>query len=552
MTSSVPPVRDASLPASGVARFDAIVIGAGLCGLYQVYRLRERGFSVQCFEQGDGVGGTWYWNRYPGCAFDSPSEEYGYSFSDDLLQEWDWTHYYSYQPEVERYLNFVADRVDLRPLIRLRARVVAATWHEQEGVWEVELHSGERALASFLVASVGGLTAAPYTPPIEGMDRFRGQQWHAGRWPKERVDLAGKRVAVIGSGPTAIQLVPEVAKHCLHVTVFQRTPNYALPADNAPVAPEVQRRWKQNYAHLHRKMRTSYLGIQHEQDPRNGHDVPKEERIRLYEKAWQERGYAKFITLFWDLTVDREINAEYSEWLREKIRQRVNDPAVARMLLPDHPFGAKPAMLESGYYETFNRDNVTLVDLKDTPIEYLTDRGIRTSGREYEFDLIVYATGYDARTGPLTGIDIRCGGRSLKEAWDVEGPAAYLELTVNGFPNLVIGSPAALCSTFTICAEWSGDWIADLIEYMREHGFARAEPTAQAQDAWMTLHDELAAKVLITAGDAVETSWLAGTNIPTRKWRRAVTYAKTGPLWHADVLEHGFAGFEFTPGSSAS
>jgi cation diffusion facilitator CzcD-associated flavoprotein CzcO len=457
---------------------DAIVIGAGLCGLYQVDRLRRAGLSVRCFEEGGGVGGTWYWNRYPGCAFDSPSEEYGYSFSEDVLREWDWVHYYTYQPDAERYLNFVADRLDLRRHIRLNSRVAGAYWHEEDCVWEVVLESGERVSAAFLLASVGGLTAAPYVPSFDGLDSFKGEKYHTGRWPHETVEFGGKRVAVIGSGPSAIQLIPEVAHRCAHLTVLQRTPTYAFPADNEPVAPGVQQEWKLRYPELHQKMKSNYLGVQHEQDPRRGSELSKEERLALYEEAWQRRGYAKHITLFWDLTTDPEIRAEYSEFLRGKIRAQVDDPAVAEKLLPKHLFGAKAAMLENGYYRAFNRDNVLLVDLRETPIERFTETGVVTSDRELPLDMVIFATGYDARTGPMTRIDIRgADGLALKDKWDALGPVSYLGLTIAGFPNLFMGSPGALCSTFTLCAEWSGDWIADVIQHMRERGFARVEAT---------------------------------------------------------------------------
>jgi cation diffusion facilitator CzcD-associated flavoprotein CzcO len=531
-----------------VDEFDAIVIGAGISGLYQTYSLREAGLSVRCFEEGAGVGGTWYWNRYPGCAFDSPSEEYGYSFSDELLQEWDWKHYYSFQPEAEAYLNRVADKFALRGQIRLNSRVKSAQWYEGHRHWEVELESGELARAPFLLPAVGGLGSAPYTVDLEGADRFQGEQYHTGRWPSEALDFIGKRVAVIGTGPSAIQLIPELAKRCKHLTVFQRTPNYALPADNALVDPEVQREWKANYAEIHRDIRTSYLGIQCKQDPRSGRAVPKEERLGLYEEAWKRRGYAKFMSLFHDLMVDREINAEYAEWLRGKIRQRVTDPLVAAKLLPDHPFGAKPAMLESGYYETFNRDHVRLVDVKETPIQRLTENGIRTSDRDDVFDVIIYATGFDARTGPLTRIDIRgVGGQTIKGKWDEHGFTTYLGLTIAGFPNLLLSIPAAICSTYTPCVEWVDDLITQCILYMRKNGYSRVEPTQAAEDAWVRHHDELGSQTLF---DDVETSWLTGTNIPGRKRRRHNLYAKTGPLWRAEcheVVENGYRGLDFRP-----
>jgi cation diffusion facilitator CzcD-associated flavoprotein CzcO len=502
-----------------VSQPDAIVIGAGLSGLYQTYRLREAGFTVQCFEEGAGVGGVWHWNRYPGCAFDSPSEEYGYSFSAEVLQEWEWSDYFSYQPDTERYLNYVTDRLDLRRLIRFNARVTAATWHEAERLWEVELENGEQALTSFLIFATGSLSA-PRTPRFDGMDLFEGQQQHTGRWPKDGVDFAGKRVAVIGTGPSAIQLIPEVARRCGHLTVFQRTPNYAVASGNAPIDPEVQQGWKENYAEIHQTMRTSYWGIQCVQDPRSAHDVSKEVRLRLYEEAWQRRGYAKFMSLFRDLVLDPEINAEYCEFLHGKIGGRVNDPAVRQKLLPDHPFFARPVMLENGYYETFNRDNVLLVDARETPIDSLTEKGIRTTDREYEFDIVVYATGFDVHTGSLKRIDIRgVDGQTLGAKLDEHGPAFHLGVSATGFPNLLLCRSPAVCGTYTVCAEWVVDWIAECLLHMQANGYTRIEPTREAEAA------------------AIE-------QLEVTKSLRLFEL-KPGPPWHDDLLAAGYDGFEF-------
>ena len=524
-------------------RYDAIVVGAGVSGLYQVYRLREMGFSVRCFEEAGGVGGTWYWNRYPGCAFDSPSETYGYSFSEELIQEWDWKHYYSQQPEAEEYLNFVADKFDLRRDIQLNTRVTAARWDEDEHFWEVELQGGERVRASFLFAMIGIFTTG-FTPPFEGADRFQGDSYHPSRWPREDPDLTGKRVAVIGSGATAIQLIPHIAAQCGHLTVFQRTANYGLPSGNGLVEPEVQKAWKTNQAAIHKQVRES-LGIRVTPDPRSGRDVPKEERLALYEEAWKRRGFEKFMVLFQDMFTDRELLAEYSEFVSGKIRERVNDPVVAEKLVPKgHLIHAKRVPLETNYYETFNRENVLLVDARATPIECLTERGIKTSDRDYEFDVIIFATGFDSVTGGFKRIDIQgVGGRSLGDKWDQEGVTSYLWLTARGFPNLFTSSLPALCSAATICSEWHAAWFAECIQYMRDNGFTSIEPTQNAQDAWMEHVEEYGRSSIF--GDA-EYSWYVGSNVPGKK-RQYLLYANTGPGWRDEcfaVSENGYEGFE--------
>jgi cation diffusion facilitator CzcD-associated flavoprotein CzcO len=528
----------------GVEFFDAIVIGAGVSGIYSVYCLQQAGLAVRCFEEAPGVGGCWYWNRYPGCALDSESDTYGYSFSDELLQEWDWKHYYSHQPDTEEYLNLVVDKFDLRRHIRLNSRVRSAVWCEAELYWEVELESGERARASFLVPAVGHLSAS-FTPPFEGGERFRGETFHTSRWPAETPDFSGKRVAVIGTASTGMQLIPEVAKLCGHLTVFQRTPVYGVPADNAPVEPEVQQYWKDNYPEIHKFIRSNATGTPVVADPRSGHEFSKEERHAMYEKAWLRRGYEKFITVFWDVMADPELNAEYSDFVRGKIRERVSDPVLAEKLCPPPtlPFGSRRIPLEMGYYETFARDNVTLVDVHETPIECLTENGIKTTEREHEFDIVIYATGFDSVTGSLTRMDIRgVDGQSLKDKFDDKGFSTYLGLASAGFPNLLISNNSALCN-YTLCAEWVAEWITELIQYMRENGYARVEPTQQAEDAWADRHDEMGAK---TFWSTAEYSWYTGSNIPGKK-RRFVLYAQTGPAWREEVygvVGKGYEGFD--------
>src|SRR4051794_3907261 len=322
------PQQRPTMGTGSVEQFDAIVIGAGVSGLYQLYRLRQLGLSVRCYEDGSGVGGTWYWNRYPGCRFDSESETYGYSFSPELLREWDWKEHYSGQPENEKYLNYVADKFDLRKDIQFNSRVKSAVYDEKANRWEVTLESGQRARAQFLIAAVGILSAR-YMPPFEGIDSFKGESYHTSRWPKEKVDFTGKRVACIGTGATAVQLIPIVAKEAGHLTVFQRTPNYCAPLRNGLVSEETQNRWKANYSQLHKRIRETPAGFMYDFDPRNTFDVPKEERLALYENLWAQPGFSKWLANFNDIMTNREANEDFAEFVRNKIRARVKDPVVA-------------------------------------------------------------------------------------------------------------------------------------------------------------------------------------------------------------------------------
>jgi len=522
-----------------VEQYDAIVIGAGVSGLYQLYRLRELGLSVRCYEDGDGVGGTWYWNRYPGCRFDSETETYGYSWSEELLQEWDWKEHYSGQPENEKYLNYVTDKFDLRKDIQFNARVASAVYDEQANRWEVQLENGQRARAQFLIAAVG-LLSARYTPPFEGIDSFKGESFHTSRWPKEPVDLKGKRVAVIGTGATAVQLIPEIAKEVGHLTVFQRTPNYCSPCGNSEVTPETQARWKATYPEIHKRIRETTAGFMHDFDPRSAFDVSQEERLALYEELWAQAGFKKWLGGFREVVSNREINEEFSEFVRNKIRQRVKDPVVAEKLVPkDHPFGAKRPPLETNYYEAYNRDNVLLVDVRETPIECITPKGIKTSDKEYEFDVIIYATGFDAVTGALTRIDIRGeGGQTLKSKWD-EGLQTYLGMQTAGFPNLFMAINAAFCN-YPVCAEMVVEWISECIRHMREQGFQRIVPTPQAEAAWVQHANEIASYTFLN--DA-KTAWFTGANIPGKK-RGVLLYANSAPAYRQKVTEVAAKGYE--------
>jgi cation diffusion facilitator CzcD-associated flavoprotein CzcO len=528
-------------PAAGpgpVEQFDAIVIGAGVSGLYQLHRLRQLGLSVRCYEDGSGVGGTWYWNRYPGCRFDSESETYGYSWSEELLQEWDWKEHYSGQPENEKYLNYVADKFDLRRDIQFNSRVKSAVYDETANRWEIQLESGQRARAQFLVAAVGILSAR-YTPPFEGIDSFPGESFHTSRWPKEPVNLTGKRVAVIGTGATAVQLIPEIAKEVGHLTVFQRTPNYCAPCRNSLVTPETQRRFKASYPEIHKRIRETSAAFMHDFDSRKTLEVPKEERLALYEELWAQPGFKKWLGNFHDIMTNREANEDFAEFVRNKIRERVKDPVVAEKLVPkDHPFGSKRIPLETEYYEAYNRDNVLLVDVRETPIERITPKGIKTSDKEYEFDVIIYATGFDAVTGALTQIDIRGeGGQTFKDKW-ANGPRTYLGLQAAGFPNLFIATNSAFCN-YTVCAESIVEWITECIRYVREKGFTRIAPTPEAEEAWVQHANELGTYTLLS--DAK--SWFMGSNIPGKK-RAILLYANTAPAYRAKCAEAAAKGYE--------
>jgi cation diffusion facilitator CzcD-associated flavoprotein CzcO len=523
-----------------IEQFDAIIIGAGVTGLYQLYLLRQLGLSVRLYEEGTGVGGTWYWNRYPVCRFDSESETYGYSFSQELLEEWDWKELYSGQPENERYLNFVADKFALRSDIQLNSRVTSAVYDEREDRWEIQTNHGRRARSQFLIGAVGILSAR-YTPDIPGTESFKGNSYHTGRWPKEPVKFTGKRVGVIGTGPTAVQLITEIAKEVGHLTVFQRTPNYCAPLRNAPVPPETQRRFKATYPEIHKGIRETLHGFKYSFDPRSALDVSREERLALYEELWAQPGFSKWLSNFHDIMTNREANEDFAEFVRNKIRARVKDPLIAEKLVPkDHPFGSKRIPLESGYYEQFNRDNVLLVDVRETPIERITPKGIKTSDAEYEFDIVIYATGFDAVSGAFTRIDIRGeSGRTFKDTW-ANGPRSYLGLQTVGFPNFFIATNSAFCN-YPVCAEMIVEWITDCIRFVRGKGFSRIAPTPEAEEAWIAHAAELAGRSVLR-NDA-KTSWFLGSNIPGKK-RVLLLYANSAPAYRAKCAEVAAKGYE--------
>ena len=521
-------------------QFDAIIIGAGVTGLYSLYRLRKLGFSVRAFEEGGGVGGTWFWNRYPGCRFDSESYTYGYSFSEELLQEWDWKEHYSSQPENERYLNYVADKFDLRRDIRLNSRVVSAVFDQDESRWQVQLEDGHRARSQFLITSVGILSAG-YMPDFEGIDSFKGKWCHTGRWPAEGMDLVGKRVGVIGTGATGVQLIAEIAKEVAHLTVFQRTANFCAPLRNSPIDAQTQREIKASYPEIFKKCMETPGSFVHQFDPRSAMEVSPEERLEQYERLWAEPGFKKWLANFHDVMIPGQANEDYAEFVRNKIRERVHDPVVAEMLVPkDHMFGSKRLPCESGYYEVYNQDNVLLVDVRAAPIERITPKGVKTADAEYELDVIIFATGYDAVTGSLNKLDIHGeGGQTLKDKF-TNGPRTYMGISSAGFPNLFTINAASV-GNFVRAAEPLVDWVSDAMCYVRENQFTRISATFEAEDAWVDHVAEAGAKILRTQAD----SWFVGANIPG-KARVLLTSPDSAPVMRAmrtEVAANGYEGF---------
>jgi len=491
---------------------DAVIVGAGVAGLYAIHRLRGQGLSVVCVEVADGVGGTWYWNRYPGARCDVESIDYSYSFDPALEQEWDWSERYATQPEILRYLEHVADRHDLWRSIRFSTRVTSAQFDDASGHWSVHLDDGGTLTARFVVFATGSLSAAR-TPDIPGLADFAGRTFHTARWPHHDVDFAGRRVGIIGTGSSGIQATPILARQADHLYVFQRSANYSIPANNRPHTPLSRVEYRATYNERRRRSRESGGGSPHLPHPRNTLEVPAEERRAAYERQW-ELGGVLFSKTFPDQLRSEEANAEARAFFESKVRAMIKDPAVADLLIPrDHPIGTKRICTDSDYYATFNRGDVTLVDLRSTPITEITRTGIRTTVAEYKLDDLILATGFDAMTGSLAAIDIRGrGGRTLREAW-AAGPVTYLGLGVAGFPNMFVvtgpGSPGVLANMI-LAAEHHVDWIADTIAYLDANGFATIEAGPDAQDAWVRHCAELADATLFPQAN----SWYLGANVP--------------------------------------
>jgi len=508
--------------------YDAVIIGAGISGMYQLLRLRELGMRVRVFEAGTGVGGTWYWNRYPGARFDSESYSYGYSFSQELLDEWDWSEHFAGQPETLRYLNRVADKFDLRRDIRFRSRVTAAHYQEPTRGWTITLEDGSRTTTRFLITAIGPLSAATL-PAIEGVESFAGQAFHTARWPHEPVDFGAKRVAVIGTGATGIQSIQTIAGQVGHLTVFQRTPNWAAPLNNGPIDAETQKQIKANYPEMFRRCQETFSCFLHTPDPRGTFEVTDEEREEFLEKLYNDRGFGIWQGNFRDILTDRRANAVISDFVARKIRQRVKDPAIAEKLIPkNHGFGTRRVPLETNYYEVYNRDNVKLVDIHETPIERITPTGIKTTDAEYPFDIIIYATGFDAVTGSFDRIDIRgVNGLPLKEKW-TGGPQTFLGVLVEDFPNMMmLVGPHTALGNIPRSIEYNVDWVTGLIRFAQAKGLTRIEATPAGVESWTEHVKACGAGLLSNEVD----SWMTGinTNVAGKQTRIIARYSGSAP-----------------------
>ena len=531
---------------SAKAAYDAIIIGAGISGIYQLYRLRELGMKVRVFEDGGDLGGTWYWNRYPGARFDSESWSYGYSFSQELLEEWDWKEHFSPQPDNLEYLNLVADKFDLRRDMQFGSRVSAAHWNDAATEWTVTLESGETATARFLFTAIGILSAHTL-PRIPGLESFRGSAHHTARWPHTPVDFTGKRVGIIGTGASAIQAIPEIARQAQQLTVFQRRPNWAAPLHNAKIGKAEMQEIRRRYAQIYARCATTPGWFIHQPDPRKALEVTAQEREALWEKLYAEPGFGIWMANFSDVLIDERANALMSEFIANKIRSRVRNPKIADKLIPkDHGFGTRRVPLESGYFEAYNRDNVLLIDLNEAPIERITPNGIRTSEQEHAFDILVYATGFDGVTGAFDRIDIRGPrGVRLRELW-ADGPRTYLGQLVDGFPNLLmVLGPHTARGNIPRAVEHSVEWQTALLRFMSRHAYTRVETRPEHVAEWTQTVVRAAERLLSSKVD----SWQTGVNrnVDGRNVRRVLGFNGNAVQYRRKTAEIAAGGYrEFT------
>ena len=532
---------------TAIERWEVAVVGAGLSGMYQLLKLRQLGFKARVYEAGGDLGGTWYWNRYPGCRFDSESWSYGFSFSPEVLKEWNWAEHFSSQPENLRYCQFLADKFDLRRDITFNARVKSASWDDAAGEWEVVFEDGKRARSRFLITAIGPLSA-PTMPNIPGADDFKGECYHTGLWPQHEVTFAGKRVAVIGTGASGVQAITEIAKTVGHLTVFQRTPNWCTPLRNSRISPEEMDKIRARYDDIFRRCRETWGCFIHTADQRNAMDLTPEEREAVFEELYSQPGFSFWQGNFRDALIDKAANDEMTRFVVKKIRARVKDQKIADKLIPtNHGYGTRRVPLESGYYEVYNQPNVKLVDLRETPIERITAKGIKTSDAEREFDMIIFATGFDAITGAFDRIDIQGkGGQKLRDKW-ADGPHTYLGLNIAGFPNfLTLVGPhnAATFCNIPRCIEQNVDFVGEMLVYMRDKGLKRLEATREAEDEWTAHVYDTGNKLLAMQVD----SWITGVNknVVGRQKRTFMAYAGGAPKYRQkceEVVARGYEGF---------
>ena len=495
--------------------FDAVVIGAGFSGIYMLKSLRDKlGMNVRVYEAGDTVGGTWYWNRYPGARCDSDAYIYCFTWDKQLLQEWEWSERYPEQPEILRYLEHVTKRHDLKRDMQFSTRVTGAEFNEKTGLWTVHTEKGEAVTARYLIAAVGSLSTTNM-PQFKGFEKFKGKWYHTSKFPHSGVDFTGKRVGIVGTGATAVQAIPEIAQQAKQLVVFQRTANYCVPARNGKVDPEVVKARKADYDGVVKRIRESFFGQEHYFIPKSVLEATPEERELEFDKKWDAGGFAFWLANYQDMFFDQKANDVCADYIKRKIRKTVKDPVAAEKLIPKgYAYGTKRQPLDTNYYETFNKDNVLLVDAKtDGAIEEITEKGIRAGGKEYELDVIVFATGFDAMTGPLKALNLKGrGGRTLDQQW-TDGPHTYLGITVAGFPNLftITGpqSPSVL-SNMPVSIEQHVEWITDCIDNMRKTGKTTIEATPKAQEQWVAHVNEVVNATLMTGAN----SWYMSANIP--------------------------------------
>ena len=526
---------------------DVLVVGAGVTGIYQLYRAREAGFSVTLLEAGDGVGGTWYWNRYPEARFDSESYTYGYLFSKELWEEWEWSEQFAGQPEIERYFNFVVDRFDLRRHIRFKTSVTSAVFDESSATWTVTSGEGSVYRARFLVAATGVLSV-PFIPEIPGREDFRGERHHTGRWPQTSLDFTGKRVAQVGTGSSGVQIVPAIADQVASLTVYQKVADWCTPLNNAPISPDEQADLKARFESIREALHTSPSGFLHALPSRRGADETKEQRQEFYERLWKSPGFTKLSQTYLDMTTNPEINAEWCAFIAEKIRGIVKDPATAERLIPkDHGYGGRRPPFVTGYYEAFNKPTVSLVDLNETPISRITETGIETTEGLREFDVIIWATGYDFGTGALNRMGIRSHhGLALEDYWK-DGPLTYVGVVTAGFPNLFFpGGPHGAAGNNPRYSSDQVDFVTDLLVHARERGHDLIEVDAVAEDEWTEAMNSS------TRSSFLKSSYFYGANIPGKPVRQLLNPAGRMKLQEliAEATRNEYSAFKLSPRSA--
>jgi cation diffusion facilitator CzcD-associated flavoprotein CzcO len=537
------------------AHYEVIVVGAGVAGIYQIKRLVDLGIDATVLDSAPDLGGTWYWNRYPGCRFDSESYTYGFSFSKELLDEWHWKERFSSQPENLRYLNYVADKFDLRKYMQFNCNVKAMQFDETRDLWLLKLGDGRELTCRFVVLAIG-LLSAPTLPRLQGMDDFKGRSFHTYYWPHEPVEIAGKKVAVIGTGATAIQIIGEIADKVSELTVFQRRPNWSAPLNNSAISEKEMAGIRARYDEIFAACARSPGGFEHEPDRRGFFEVTRDERLKLWDKLYGEPGFGIWLANFKEIFMDEAANAEFSAYIADRIRGRVKDPEVAETLIPrDHGFGVQRVPLETNYLEAYNRDNVHLVDISKTPIERVTEKGIRTTARDYEFDIIVYATGFDAITGAYDRIDITgTGGEKLFDKWK-DAPSTFLGMLTHGFPNLLMptGPQSASATTnFPRGIENGVNWCTDLLQHMWDRGLTRADPTREAEERW-TAHVTKMYEIMLMRKAK---GWFTGynSNVPGHEEGRPRYFVYNGgtPKYVGiinDVAAKGYEGIVLSSGA---